>query len=153
MRNVVQKAKSNRAGAIIVEWTIGIAELGWKAGAQLHPMQFRIVGIHRILFIAAALAVQGCADGNLTRRNDGKTAPQVTTSISDVLHQEAVRAEVQRLRKESPGLSRKEAWKQARKKVGAPISAGGSSSGISWKELKRQRAQQKLEAELAEMRK
>ena len=105
------------------------------------------------MFIALAvllLIFQGCVDGDLSKRNDGKMASEVRSTTESPCYEARLQAEAERLSKQIPSLSRKDAYTQARKNIGPDMSV--TTTGPTAKELKDKAAQEKFEDDLNKMK-
>ncbi len=107
----------------------------------------------RDMFAVALLAVPlwlcGCVAGDVSHRDDGKRAAAIGGAKESGLYEVRVNEATQRLIREHPEMSRKEAYRQARASVPADIS--NTETAAERKKRLNAEVQDKFEDDLAKL--
>lgn len=101
--------------------------------------------------LAASLFLIGCVEGDVSKRDDGKRAAAMGSAHESGLSEAQVNQAAQRLIRDNPSMSRKEAYQRARGSV--PTDTVDMESPQERKHRLNAESQEKFEAELAKMEK
>ena len=102
-----------------------------------------------VLLSFASFGLVGCADGDITHRDDGKVATTLGGQRESPLTDIQVKERAAQLLKDHPGMSAKEAFKQAR----ADVAPTYDPPMLTREEIEKAEAQDKFEEQLAKLEK